>query len=322
MGMKRAICFTLTFVMLMLCGCSSQEQEILYLLTEMVEVNDEGDVLFRMTYSYDGDGLVTGYEIDDHIIIEGFDAEEMVFVTDYLPCDGVVDRSGSYAYNDHGNLVDVTDEWFLHTLDGRRIDYTYDRNGRIESYTVNWTERQFVYDLEYDDEVVRCWQQGRDGSVMVGEYVYEDEKLKSIHYPRLMTGAETHVFEYEGECMVRHIFEDRERLFTYDQDGHLLTCGDHRFSYEEGMLASIDGDPFEVETRKDGTLEARYRTYVMTYMPVVLKEADARKAQSVWRSIFGEDINYGLQERDIWCGVVHPHALMDTVLMIPRHIYR
>lgn len=328
MGMKRAICFVLSFAMFVLCGCDPQEDEVMekvYFLTEMVVVDAEGEVLSRMTYSYDERGLVTGYEIDDPITEKVWDDQEMVYLARYLPCDGSVDRWGSYAYDDHGNLVDVTDEWFLYALDGRRIDYAYDRSGRIKSYTMSWNDWQLGYDLEYDDEVVRCWYKGEDGPSMVAEYVYEDERLVSIYYPSTMLGAETHAFIYEGERMVRYTFGDDERLFAYDQDGRLLTSdtysGKHQFSYEEGMLASIDGEPFEVE-KKDGTLEARYDGIVLTYTPMILKEADARKAQSIWRLIFGEASSSSLSlGTDICCGVMYPHALMDTVLMIPRQIY-
>lgn len=303
--MKKLLCALLsltTALALAACGGDSGSPEntvpnekdtvTLHVLTEEITYNEAGEILRKITYTYDDRGLMLSRSYDDTEYEERFNDDIGVF--EYLPrpCDGVTDLEYTYAYDDHGNMTSIQlselEDGVLTPSKAYGYTYTYNEDGSVASYVATYdTITSEPIALEYDD-------QGRLLAQGDLTCAYDDEgRLLTVYHPTQEVD-ETYHFTYDDQGHLLSVVSKYpsgevfryESAFTYDADGHILTedsyyRGSFTYTYADGILTTIEGKDLVYSYDKNGLLIKRDDTEYH-YESIEVTPADAVLSERYW----------------------------------------
>jgi YD repeat-containing protein len=338
--MKRILAVALAMCLFasILSGCNSQPpadtmgaaqpgegEETVYLLTMLEEKNEQGEVVQRITYTYDDRGLVVKKEYDFNNL-ESWNEELGIYEYISLPCDGVVDYQTEFAYDEYGNPTKFFDACY---------EYTHDSKGKITSFVETYPDQIFDYTVEYDASGnVKVFKKQRDAEEVPAlryeiEYDNAGRITQMTHYE--LDYAKPYRFEYDvaGRLVSRERIVDDPIMsesshFTYDEAGRVVTetGGTYNLSYqyEDNMLVAINNERLTSQKNASGVLTVQCGDDVLTYTPVVLEEQDAALARNRWNQAFGRFFTiHNFAGTPLYAH--HSMYDLDTVLLLPKEIF-
>ena len=341
--MKRLIsgilCTALVATCLCGCGKSSDEEkdnkkdiedkkETLYLLKEVVQKNDAGEVLRRDEYEYTNKGLVTTWVVDQPVTHEWWDDAEGVYVYESGPCDGEIDFEYYFTYDKHGSITHADGE-----IEGYR-EYTYDKSGRVTGFDYYDTDdegtkkllgrTELSYKMDGTIEMLNSTWQWRtsNGRVTSLEWTNSERAFHQYFFEYDKNGKMT---EYQYYCN-NELYQEGNR--TYDAKGRVTqeVGVRHRnrndtYEYDGDRLVSFNGVELKYREKQNGELVVTYENYELTYEPVELTKAEITTARSRWNQLVA---GYANSIHSIYAGingVESPLFDSNTELLLPKVIY-
>lgn len=324
------------------CGKSSDEEkdskETLYLLKEVVQKNDDGEVLCRETYEYNKAGLVTVQLVDAAQENTIWDDVNWVYITEFLPCDGEIDYQRTYDYDKKGNPTYVDTSFDTPA----KYEYTYDAKGRIATYTMSYENplsAPNTYELDYEsDGSIKIWNtlQSRDEDPA---RIFETDGTANGRISKIIEknkeGKSTYCFDYDpsGKRMEFYFYwgsmePSVTASFEYDKAGRVIKESGFRtgssdqitYQYDDDMLVAINDEELVFTEGNQDEMIVRYKDYELTYMPVKLTKQEVNMARHRWNQFCGgfnsnHSYSKGLN------GVQYPVFDANTELLLPKVIF-
>lgn len=322
-----------------------------YLPVAKTTYGDDGEVMSKVTYTYDERGLMLSQSYDHKESITEYDEVEDVYYTEFLPCDGVPDQVYSYTYDEKGNLTSYR---YDHTVDGYILyeyTYSYGEDGKILSFRRQCTDTvwnsqnsDMTYTVEYDDagNAVKLTSVNEEGETVVnGEYSYDAQgNLITTVFRKDQPGDYTYNFTYNekgqlasfADGSVNHLFDYR---YTYDADGLLIRedstvsadKGSINYTYQNGVLTGAQRADTKFLFDKHGNaiqIEGEEPQY--TYQAMELRPEDAQLARATWiaqnPNPYMSSIHVSMFSgySDVFFRAV-PHPRWSIGPMLPAYIY-
>lgn len=357
--MKKIIPMALALV-LCLTGCkkdvsdtSAPDAQIrkdtvtVYLPTAQTTYGDNGEIMSRVSYTYDERGLMLSQSYDHQGSVSQWDDFSNSYITEYTPCDGVPDQVYSYTYDDKGNLTSyrydhITDGYILY-----EYSYRYGQNGKIMSFQRTYTDTiwdrnsDITYNVSYNDagNAVQLASVNENGeTVICGEYSYDAQgKLITAILHKEQSGKYTYHFTYNEKGLLASFADSQsfDYRYTYDAEG-LLICeestigtdqGSIDYTYQNGVLSSAQraNTKFLLDENGNATkIQGQAPEY--TYQAVELHPKDAELARTTW---IAQNSNPYMSSIHVinFCGYTDvffravPHPRWSVGPMLPAYIY-
>lgn len=177
-----------------------------------------------------------------------------------------------------GELVDVVSDDSVEkmngqTMDTKKLPYSYDKKGRLKSYTVfNGFEGESTFHLSYlNQNVIQYYFLSNEmDSILIHETITEldgvSKKVTEIEYEKGEKGRIEEYF-YQNDTQVQSISLESnadgtmtQRIQNYDTHGNLLEFKELTKEKEDTDFRLIERNDYKYEYAEDGTLLKRYHT--------------------------------------------------------------
>ena len=178
----------------------------------------------KITYSYTDKGLIQSMDQDHGPHEEVWNEEYSVFEVIFNPFDDTLDTKYEYFYNDHGDLIYYTWDYYYYDEEGNQTDsqhhadgednnitYHYNEAGKIES--IDWypvqvggghgDEVNYIEHCEYDEagNLIEVWGENLNNGTnkWVWDYRYDEEGRLTASVRRNLDSGCFYWYEYNED---------------------------------------------------------------------------------------------------------------------------